>query len=170
MPFSPRLGRCFHRLAAANHSPGAGRCARPSMIRFHFLPLLMPVLAAQADRIQTITITTPPEQLNYGCPAIKAWPGTQLKFAFENQDAMLNNTSVTPESCRHSQSSPGAPPSSSGFLYYRRQLFQSGKSAAVAGCGRPLETAAVPGAAHDSGFTRHNMVFCHPNPAKPEPK
>jgi len=40
-------------------------------------------------------------------------------------------------------------PSSSDFLYCRRPLFQSGNRAAVAGCGKPLETAALPGP-HDS--------------------
>ena len=61
-------------------------------------------------------------------------------------------TSVTPESCGQSQSSPGASPSSRGLLFCRRPLFEPGNRQAVAGCRKPLDTEVVP-AAHDSGVT-----------------
>lgn len=67
-----------------------GRYARPFM-RCPYLHLLLLTSIAQADDIQTITITTPPGQMKYDRPVIKASPGTQVKIVFENNDAMPHN-------------------------------------------------------------------------------
>jgi plastocyanin len=53
--------------------------------------LLLSACAASADDLQTITITTPPGQMKYDRPVIKASPGTQVKFRFINEDAMPHN-------------------------------------------------------------------------------
>ena len=61
-------------------------------MRKYFLPILpVLVLAARADEIQTITIATPPGQMKYDRPVIKAPPGAQLKLVFQNNDEMPHN-------------------------------------------------------------------------------
>jgi plastocyanin len=62
-------------------------------MRLFALPalLLLPALPSPADDIQTITITTPPGQMKYDRPVIKAPPGGQLKLVFQNHDAMPHN-------------------------------------------------------------------------------
>ncbi len=61
-------------------------------MRNYFLPILpVLVLAARADDIQTITISTPPGQMKYDLPVIKAPPGAQLKLVFQNNDEMPHN-------------------------------------------------------------------------------
>ena len=61
-------------------------------MRNYFLPILpVLVLAARADDIQTITISTPPGQMKYDRPVIKAPPGAQLKLVFQNNDEMPHN-------------------------------------------------------------------------------
>lgn len=46
---------------------------------------------AIADDIQVVTITTPPGQMKYDRPVIKASPGSQLKLVFQNNDEMPHN-------------------------------------------------------------------------------
>src|SRR6187402_3953070 len=62
-------------------------------MRFRHLSafLLLPILPAAADNIQTITISTPPGQMKYDRPVIKAPPGVQLKLVFQNNDVMPHN-------------------------------------------------------------------------------
>src|SRR6187399_2840609 len=61
-------------------------------MRKYFLPILPAlVLTARADDVQTITITTPPGQMKYDRPVIKAPPGSQMKVVFQNNDEMPHN-------------------------------------------------------------------------------
>jgi len=46
---------------------------------------------ALADDLQTITISTPPGQMKYDRPVLKAAPGSQVKIVFQNHDAMPHN-------------------------------------------------------------------------------
>ena len=63
------------------HPHTARRYGNPSMTRVAFL-ILLPAFFAGADDIQTITISTPPGQMKYDRPVIKASPGAQLKLMF----------------------------------------------------------------------------------------
>jgi azurin len=62
------------------------------MRNYAFL-ISLPVLAAavRADDIPVITITTPPGQMKYDRPVIKAPPGSQMKLVFQNNDEMPHN-------------------------------------------------------------------------------
>ena len=48
-------------------------------------------LAARGDDIQTINMATPPGQMKYDRPVIRARPGSQLKLVFQNNDEMPHN-------------------------------------------------------------------------------
>ncbi len=62
------------------------------MRKYAFL-LTLPALAVtgRADDIQTVTITTPPGQMKYDRPVLKATPGSQVKLIFQNNDEMPHN-------------------------------------------------------------------------------
>lgn len=60
-------------------------------MRIAFIVLLSAASHALADEVQMITITTPPGQMKYDRPLIKAAPGSQLKIIFKNNDAMPHN-------------------------------------------------------------------------------
>jgi azurin len=53
------------------------------------LPFL--AVAARADDIPVVTISTPPGQMKYDRPVIKAPPGSQMKLVFQNNDEMPHN-------------------------------------------------------------------------------
>ncbi|HWB07458.1 MAG TPA: PA14 domain-containing protein [Verrucomicrobiales bacterium] len=74
------------------HPLQAWRYGLASMRNYAFL-ISMPVLTltVRADDLQTITITTPPGQMKYDLPVIKAPPGSQMKLVFQNNDAMPHN-------------------------------------------------------------------------------
>ncbi|HEX2748462.1 MAG TPA: PA14 domain-containing protein, partial [Verrucomicrobiales bacterium] len=79
-------------LVSVETRPSAGAFRATSMSHYAIL-FSLPVLAfaARADDLQTVTITTPPGQMKYDHPVIKAPPGSQMKIIFQNNDEMPHN-------------------------------------------------------------------------------
>ncbi len=61
-------------------------------MRKYLLPIIPALaLAARGDDIPTVNMATPPGQMKYDRPVIKAKPGSQLKLVFQNNDEMPHN-------------------------------------------------------------------------------
>lgn len=55
------------------------------------LLLSVVTLTAQADDLPIVNLTTPPGQMKYDRPVIKAAPGSRMKLVFQNNDEMPHN-------------------------------------------------------------------------------